>query len=290
MSELEPFVTVIIPTYKNWNGLKKCLNALSKQSYPKNKFEVFVVNNDPKDTPPFKIDFYNFKLLNEKKIGSYAARNKGLTIASGEIFAFTDSDCIPDKFWLDQGIKALVSDKKNSIVAGCVRIFPKIENNPNIFELFSMLYELNQSSYIKKNRFATANVFIKKSVFITIGNFNSSLKSGADFEFASRAEKKKFLMSYCEACEVSHPARSSYKELKEKAKRKVGGYFSLSKSFLKTFLSILFLLFKSNIEIIRSNFSILNKFKLFIVLIIYFFCKFFELIALTLFNKQVERK
>ena len=55
-----------------------------------------------------------------------------------------------------------------------------------------MNFELNQFLYVKNKRFASANVFIKREVIENLGNFNSSIKSGADFELASRAEKKKY--------------------------------------------------------------------------------------------------
>ena len=163
MSNLYPFVSIIIPTYKDWDRLKICLNALNDQSYPYNKFEVVVINNDTNNLPPYKINNLNVKLINEKTIGSYAARNAGIKIAKGDIFAFTDSDCIPSKNWLREGIKKIISTNQNSIVAGSINIFPKINNNPNIFELFSMNFELNQFLYVKNKRFASANVFIRRS-------------------------------------------------------------------------------------------------------------------------------
>ena len=42
-----PFVSVIIPTYHDWDRLKLCLKALEQQRYPTDRFEVLVVNNDP---------------------------------------------------------------------------------------------------------------------------------------------------------------------------------------------------------------------------------------------------
>jgi len=97
-----PFVSVIIPTYRDWNRLKLCVNALKNQTYPKNRFEAIVVNNDPADPCPYCPLPDNFVLTTEGKPGSYAARNAGIKIAKGDILAFTDSDCIPYSDWIEQ--------------------------------------------------------------------------------------------------------------------------------------------------------------------------------------------
>lgn len=290
MLELNPFVSVIVPTYNDWDRLKLCLDAIKAQDYPKNKFEVLVVNNNPEELPPYDIEFYNIRLINENKVGSYAARNAAINVAKGDIFAFTDSDCIPNELWLYEGVKAIISNEQNSIVAGFINIFPKIKDKPNIFELYSIQYELKQSSYVKNDRFATANVFIKKNVFATIGKFDPSLKSGGDFEFASRAVEKNFLISYCKSSVVSHPARSTFDGIKQKAKRKAGGVFDLNKSILKMLLSIFKSLIISCSEIIILKISLVNKFKLIIIIFINFFVKFFEILGLVLWKSKSNRK
>ena len=145
MLELNPFVSVIVPTFSDWDRLKLCLDAIKAQDYPKNKFEVLVVNNNPEELPPYDIEFYNIRLINENKPGSYAARNAAINVAKGDIFAFTDSDCIPDELWLHEGVKAIISNEQNSIVAGLINVFPKIKDKPNIFEFYSMQSELKQS-------------------------------------------------------------------------------------------------------------------------------------------------
>ncbi len=102
-----PFVSVIIPTYHDWERLGYvCTNALfKKQTYPKDHFEAIIINNAPEDSSPeFNLPD-NFKIISESKPGSYAARNKGVSVARGEIIAFTDSDCIPCPDWIEQGVK-----------------------------------------------------------------------------------------------------------------------------------------------------------------------------------------
>ena len=93
-------VSVIIPTYKDWSRLYLCLKALSNQSL-NDTFEILVVNNAPNDiTPKDLIIPENCSILSESRPGSYAARNKALSIAKGNIILTTDADCIPPKNWI----------------------------------------------------------------------------------------------------------------------------------------------------------------------------------------------
>jgi cellulose synthase/poly-beta-1,6-N-acetylglucosamine synthase-like glycosyltransferase len=45
-------VSVIIPTYKDWDRLGLCLDALAQQQFPASEFEVIVVNNNTEDQVP----------------------------------------------------------------------------------------------------------------------------------------------------------------------------------------------------------------------------------------------
>jgi len=289
-----PFISVIIPTYHDWDRLKLCLEALKIQTYSLECFEVLVVNNDPDDLPPYKINSGNVRLLKESKKGSYAARNAGIMQAKSEILAFIDSDCIPKPNWLRNGIVSITDDSENSIVAGHVNVFPKLLNKPNIVELFSMNFELNQEKYVKIKRFATANVFIKKNVFKSIGNFNHSLKSNGDFELATRAVNNFFSIKYCKNCVVDHPARSSFNQISIKAKRKAGGaYDSLSIlkiSVIRLVLSIFKLFMTDSLKVLISKNSVKNKLKLIFVIIFYQTIKILELMNLIFRKKNSERR
>ena len=95
MIETNPLVTVIIPTYHDWPRLSACLDALKTQSYSASLIEIFVVNNDPQDTPPPMELAENVTILAESKPGSYAARNLGLY---DSVFAFQQADYVESGF------------------------------------------------------------------------------------------------------------------------------------------------------------------------------------------------
>jgi len=90
----QPSVSVIIPVYNDTERLLRCLEALEAQTYPRNRFEVIVVDNGS-DVPV--ADTLNRHagcaiLVTEPRPGGFVARNAGIERASGEILAYINCD------------------------------------------------------------------------------------------------------------------------------------------------------------------------------------------------------
>jgi GT2 family glycosyltransferase len=58
-----PFVSVVIPTYRDWDRLRVCVDALRRQTYPAESFEVIVVDNDPEAVDPWEPPAPNVTIL-----------------------------------------------------------------------------------------------------------------------------------------------------------------------------------------------------------------------------------
>ena len=100
-------VAVVIPV---WNGrtiLGRCLDALERQTLPRERFDIIVVDNGSTDgTADIARGYANVTVLEEPTPGSYAARNTALADVRAPITAFTDADCIPDPDWLVRVLEA----------------------------------------------------------------------------------------------------------------------------------------------------------------------------------------
>ncbi len=219
------FVTVIIPTYNDWERLGKCINALAQQSYPADLFEIIVVNNNPNDAPPanFLIPG-NCRIITEAKPGSYAARNTAIKLAKGDILAFTDSDCIPDKEWISNAVDFLGNNPQYARIGGRVALFFSSKNLTNA-ELYDKVYAFRQHEVVRqRGTSVTANMITYKHVFDSVGLFDENLLSGGDFEWGKRANEAGFKIGYASNVIVNHPARASFKELIKKSKRVAGGH------------------------------------------------------------------
>jgi GT2 family glycosyltransferase len=196
---------------------------LVNQTYDLNDFEIIIVNNNPLDAKPVDVGLpINCILLNESKAGSYAARNKGLSIAKGEIFGFTDSDCIVDKDWITNAVKIFNDNAGIQRIGGAVKLFYK-HQRPSKVELHDLVFAFPQEEYVKSGNAVTANMFSRKTVFEQIGTFDDSLMSGGDYQWGVLANKSKFTIIYAPDVIINHPARYSISELIKKEKRVVKG-------------------------------------------------------------------
>jgi len=229
-------ISIIIPTYKSTDLLKKCLALIEQQTYKKELFEVIVVNNDPDNAlvlPSYNI---NLTVYLEKKKGSYAARNAGVNKAKGEILVFTDDDCMPSVNWLEE-IDSWYSqeryqEKCSSILVGQVDMVHSEGTEArrwNVWECYDYLFGINQDIYAKRNEGATANLSVSRRIFDDLGGFNDQMLSGGDGDFCQRAFKSGYSIKYDPSILVRHPLRGTGEAIKLKLKRLVGGKFKKNK-------------------------------------------------------------
>lgn len=207
-------VSIIIPHYNYWCGLRLCLDSVLQQSYPKGRTEIIVVdNNSDRDLEPFKIDYPDVIFVTEMAQGAAHARNKGMTLATGDVFAFIDADCVADTNWLREGVKAL-----GYCDASGGEVLVSMSDAPNGVEMFEKIFAFRQSMYINRKGFAaTANLIVKKSVAKQIGWFVNGVSE--DLEWCLRGQALGFCLTFNDNSIVTHPARGDWSELTIKWRR-----------------------------------------------------------------------
>jgi glycosyltransferase involved in cell wall biosynthesis len=224
-----PFVSVIVPVFNDADRLKICLEALENQTYPQNLYEVIVVDNvsDKSQNIEEIVTQYDRAIYAYESIpGSYAARNKGISLAQGEILAFTDADCIPASNWLEKGVSYLLKVPNCGLVAGKIELFFQDPNRPTAIELYESLTAFPQEKLLERERGgATANIFTFKEVFERVGLFNPNLKSNGDLEWGKRVFAGGYWQVYTDDSCVKHPARSSWLQLYKRTIRLAGGLY-----------------------------------------------------------------
>lgn len=222
------FVSVIVPVFNDARGLRLCLQALAEQTYSQNGYEVIVVDNGSEAAmgiPAVVRDFAIATYVFEPVPGAYAARNRGMSLAKGQILAFTDADCIPAADWLEKGVGHLQAVANCGLVAGQVKMFFAGEQ-ANPVELYESVTAFPQQALLNQHKgAATANVFTFKTVMDQVGPFDASLKSQGDLEWGRRVYMAGYEQLYADDVCVAHPARRTLKDLTTRTKRLAGGAF-----------------------------------------------------------------
>lgn len=161
---MERFVSVIIPVFNDAERLKICLTALETQTYPQDCYEEIVVDNGSDESLENIVkQFPQAKLAYCNNPGSYAARNHGISLAKGEILAFTDSDCIPASDWLTMGVKRLVATANCGLVAGKIEIFLKITIAQELLNFTTALLSSIKNNILKKKNMAQQLIYSLKN-------------------------------------------------------------------------------------------------------------------------------
>jgi glycosyltransferase involved in cell wall biosynthesis len=145
------------------------------------------------------------QLLFEAKQGSYAARNRGLREAKGEIIAFTDADCVPSPDWLDEIVAAL-AQPGIEIVLG----HRKFVGNSFLLPMLAA-YDHEKHNYVFNSGIKelyyghTNNMGIGKKLFDELGPFVERAR-GADTIFVRQSVNRYSceVVRYCPQMQVRH--------------------------------------------------------------------------------------
>lgn len=216
-------ISVIIPVWNSAALLRRCLEALARQTLGPDCFEIIVVDNGSSDdSAAVANSFPGVVLLSEPRPGSYAARNRGLARARGDFIAFTDADCVPAPDWLEQALAAARRHPGAGVLAGRIELFEEGESEGPAFTDYERLFSFPQSHAARGNC-ATANWMSPCAVFEQLGGFDEALKSGGDRQMALRIKGTGMPLVHVPEMIVRHPVRASYDSLVRKRRRLSGG-------------------------------------------------------------------
>jgi GT2 family glycosyltransferase len=110
-------VGVVIPTHNQRDSLKKTIESLFDQTYPKDKYEIVVIDDGSTDGTEEMVQKLkkselapsNFLYLKQERGGAAAARNLGIRKSKGNLIFFLDSDVRLEK----NALKILVDQIQN---------------------------------------------------------------------------------------------------------------------------------------------------------------------------------
>lgn len=124
-----PTVSVIIPAYNEEKTIEKTLKSILASDYPRNKFEVIVVNNNSKDDTLKIAEKYQSKIVKvytEKNQGKGFALNLGIKKSKGEILFTMDADTRVEPYSLKSMVRYF---KDKDVMSVCPAMVVEKPNN-----------------------------------------------------------------------------------------------------------------------------------------------------------------
>ena len=189
--------TVVIPARNEATNIKACLDSILAQDYPKEHFEVIVIDDFSEDDTAFIVkafghDFPNVRLLSladyfkpgEMNSFKKKAIEKAVSQANGQWIVTTDADCIIPKQWLSIYNEYILENKPVFVAAPVM--FIKEAGILNEFQLLDFLALQGITAAAvgagKHSMSNGANLAFEKSAFIAVGGYQGvdQIASGDD--------------------------------------------------------------------------------------------------------------
>jgi GT2 family glycosyltransferase len=210
-------VSVIVPHLDDYDNLDACLRLLQAQSFPGDRTEIIVADNGSSRglDAVRRIVGARGQVIEVAERGAGPARNAGVRASRGEAIAFIDSDCRPDKRWLEEGLAEL---RLADLTGGRVDVLVEDPRRMTPVEAFESVFAFQNERYVKNLKFTvSASMFVWRSVFDTVGGFENGVPE--DKDWCVRARRQGYRIRFAPKSIVGHPARRTMPELKRKWRR-----------------------------------------------------------------------
>jgi cellulose synthase/poly-beta-1,6-N-acetylglucosamine synthase-like glycosyltransferase len=191
------FISVIIPARNEGGNIASCLDSILNQDYPKDLFEIVVVDDHSEDDTVRVVKTYsenNVRCISladslepGKKIHAYkkAALAAGIAKSKGSLIVTTDADCIAPPSWL-RDVAAIYEAEKPAMIVAPV-IYSVDGSLVQLFQLidFMSMQGITAASHALKlgNMSNGANLAFSRTAFEQVGGYAGidHLASGDDY-------------------------------------------------------------------------------------------------------------
>jgi glycosyltransferase involved in cell wall biosynthesis len=196
-------VSVIVAVRDAERTIDALLGALERQTLPRHRVEVVVADDGSRDGTAARVRARARLVSLPEPVGSYAARNRALEVASGEVVAITDADCVPEPDWLERMLAAL---ERADVVGGCIRM--RMPPGAGLPALVDASRRLDQRTFVAEGFVAFASFACRRELLDRVGPFNEALRSNGDREWCLRATAAGARVAYAPEAVVDHPPRT----------------------------------------------------------------------------------
>lgn len=206
-----PRVSIIVPAHGRAEATRRCVQSLLALDYPADRREIIVV--DDASEPPLAPLLRGLPveiLRQDRNIGQSAARNLAAALASGEVLAFIDNDCVAEPNWL-RTLLPYLDDSTIAMVGGRVAAPPTrgavaaFEAVRSPLDMGAVATEVTPTAAV--SYLPTCNLLVRRDVLLAYGGFDATLRVGEDVDFIWRTLRNGHRAWYVPAGRVIHEHR-----------------------------------------------------------------------------------
>lgn len=173
--------SIIIPAKNEAACIGKCLDSIFQNNYPREKYEVFVMDNGSSDSTTQIAKARGAMVYRIPLVNISSLRNYGAEKAGGKVLAFIDADCTVAKDWLQQAQKYI-----NREDVACFGSPPSIPADPTWVQKTWFLVRRENETVTETPWLESMNMFIRKNLFQEVGGFNEALTTCEDVDISYR--------------------------------------------------------------------------------------------------------
>jgi cellulose synthase/poly-beta-1,6-N-acetylglucosamine synthase-like glycosyltransferase len=207
-------ISIIIPCKKIDSLTEKCLQECLELDH--DDFEILVLPDDSGKEELEKFSDEKIKIINTGKVKPALKRNIGMEKASGNFFAFIDSDAYPEKDWLKNAMKYFGDEKIG--IAGGPNLTPPEANldehiSGHVLSNFwvsgpaSIRYKRGKNQYCKE--LPSCNYISRKEIS---PKYKEGLLTAEDSKFCFDVKKQGYKILYANDVVVYHHRRDTIKK------------------------------------------------------------------------------
>jgi GT2 family glycosyltransferase len=203
-----PRVSVVVCSYNGAATIEKCLTSLERLQYP--DFKVILVDDGSSDdTPAIAARFPGVRCIRQDNKGLSVARNVGAEAATGEIVAYTDSDCVADPRWLINLVRAMRQQRVDAIGG------PNIAPPADCWVAHCVAASPGGPSHVMlDDRYAEhvpgCNMAFRRDVLLRLGGFDAQFhQAGDDVDICWRLTDAGHKIGYAPGAIVWHHRRNT---------------------------------------------------------------------------------
>ncbi|GLS30392.1 Glycosyltransferase like family 2 [Mesorhizobium albiziae] len=220
-----PRLSVIIPHLNDAVELARCLDALHSQHGDDLSFEIIVVDNGSSELPTDVCATYGARLEIEPIPGPGPARNRGARVATADLLAFIDADCVALPGWVRAIVEFFEQNKAVDFVGGDIDVLPENPARLTAVEAYESIFSYRARLYVERYGFAaTGNMAVRADAFRAVGPFGG-ISTMEDTEWGQRATARGYRIAYLPGAKVLTTPCRSFAELCRRWDRHVAHEF-----------------------------------------------------------------